>query len=154
MIFCIDFDGVVVETRGRAFADTLSPLRFRAGAKAGLRSLKVARHVLILWSARCNRALLYTPEHDPLVRAGVRRVDLRTWELERPLHWRRYRQMLDFCEQELPGVFDVIDDGLQGKPLADVYLDDHALRFGDAPDAMDWRELTQRYGALVTLGRR
>lgn len=147
MIFCIDFDGVVVDAAGRAFADTVTPLRFQPGAREGLRRLKAARHVLVLWSARCNRALLYSPEWDPLVRAGLRRVDLKRWEAERPIHWARYQQMRRFCEQELPGVFDVIDDGLQGKPLADVYLDNHALRFGPAPDDIDWREIAFRYGA-------
>lgn len=146
MIFCIDFDGVVVEEVGRAFADTTTPLRFRPGAAAGLARLKAAGHTLVLWSARCNRALLFTPEHDPLVRAGKRRIDLRRWEAERPIHWARYFQMRRFLDLYLPGVFDVVDDGVQGKPLADVYIDNNCRRFGTAPDELDWRAVVDLYG--------
>lgn len=146
MIFCIDFDGVVVDEWGRSFADTTTPLRFQSGAKEGLRRLKLARHTLVLWSARTNRALLYSPEWDPLVRAGVRRVDLRRWEAERPVHWARYFQMRRFVELHLAGIIDVIDDGLQGKPVADVYIDNRAVGFGAAPERIDWRDLSARYG--------
>ena len=146
MILCIDFDGVVVSEAGRAFADTTTPLKFMPGAQAGLARLKAAGHTLILWSARCNRALLYSPDWDPLVRAGKRRVDLRRWEVERPIHWARYFQMQRFVAQVLPGVFDVIDDGLQGKPLADVYIDNNCRRFGMAPDELSWRSVVDQYG--------
>ena len=146
MIFAIDFDGVVVDETTRTFADVTTPLRFQAGAREGLRRLKAARHTLVIYSARTNRALLYSPDWDPLVRAGVRLVDRRRWEAERPLHWARYFQMRRFVEVELPGVIDVIDDGLQGKPLADAYIDNRAVGFGPAPEGVDWRELAARYG--------
>lgn len=146
MLICVDFDGTIVRA-DRQFADVTSPLAFLPGAKEGLLSLKRAGHTLVLWSARTNRALLYTPEWDPLVRAGVRRVSLSRWRKERPLHWARYRQMQDFVNKHLRGVFAVIDDGLQGKPLADLFIDDRALRYGSSQNDVGWSDLTSRYGA-------
>lgn len=142
MLICIDFDGVVVRSEGRAFSDTTTPLEFMPGAKEGLRSLKAAGHTLLLYSARSNRALLYTPEWDPLVRAGVKRPHEVAWTQSKALHWARYRQMLDFVAAELPGVFAAVDDGLQGKPLADVFIDDRAM-------SMDagWPHISLLYGA-------
>lgn len=141
MYICIDFDGVVVRT-DRPFSDTTTPLQFLPGAKEGLTALKKAGHTLVLFSARSNRGLLYTPEWDPLVRAGVRRPHAAAWEAGRAVHWARYRQMLDFCDTHLPGVFAVIDDGLQGKPLADLFIDDRALSMESG-----WPHIAMLYGA-------
>lgn len=141
MLIAVDFDGVVVRTN-RAFADTTTPLQLMPGAKDGLLALKKAGHTLLLYSARSNRALLFTPEWDPLVRAGVRRPHEVAWAAGKELHWARYHQMLAFCETELAGVFDAIDDGLQGKPLADLFIDDRALAID-----VGWPHIALLYGA-------
>lgn len=148
MLIAVDFDGVVVESAGRSYADTTTPLRFMPKAKEGLLALKKAGHTLLLYSARSNRALLFTPEWDPLVRAGVKRPNQLVWSESRKVHWDRYKQMLAFCEQELAGVFDAIDDGMQGKPLADLFIDDRALSFGDGVDRIGWEHIAVLYGDL------
>ncbi len=142
MLICVDFDGVVVSTN-RPYADTITPFQFMPGAKEGLISLKKAGHTLVLFSARANRSLLFTPEWDPLVRAGVRRPHAAAWAASKEIHWARYRQMCDFCATHLAGVFDVIDDGLQGKPLADLFIDDRALSLESG-----WPNIATLYGAL------
>ena len=144
MIIALDFDGTLV--REDDYADTAKPLRFLPGAKEALVALKRAGHTLVLWSARSNRALLYTPSWDPLVRAGVRKVNLARWRAERPVHQARYRQMLAFVEQELAGIIDAVDDGLQGKPTADLFIDNRALRYGFGADALGWRAIAALYG--------
>jgi hypothetical protein len=145
MLIAVDFDGVVVR-KDRPFADITSPLRLMPLAKEGLRALKAAGHTLLLYSARSNRALLYTPEWDPLVRAGKRRPSAAAWGEAKALHWARYRQMLEFVNTELAGLFDAVDDGLQGKPLADLFIDDRSSEFG--VDAHGWADLIQLYGAF------
>ena len=147
MLMAIDFDNVIVNSKKRAYADTTTPLEFMPGAKEGLRSLKAAGHKLLLYSARSNRALLYSAEWDPLVRAGVKRPHEATWAQSRELHWARYQQMLAFVRTELAGIFDAVDDGLQGKPLADVFIDDRALSFGDGADRIGWTQIATLYGA-------
>ena len=145
MLVCVDFDGTIVR-QDRPYEDTTTPLAFLPGAREGLLALKRAGHTLILWSARTNRALLYTPDHDPLVRAGVRKPNLARWEKERPIHWARYFQMRAFVETQLPGVFAVIDDGIQGKPGVDLFIDDRALRYGFGHDAVGWQGIALLYG--------
>lgn len=152
MLIAVDFDGTIVKD-DRPYEDTATPLAFLPGAREGLLSLRRAGHTLILWSARTNRALLYTPEWDPLVRAGIRRVNLVRWEAERPLHWARYFQMLAFVESQLPGIFAVVDDGLQGKPMADLFIDDKALRYGFGADAVGWQSVALLYGQPPPLVR-
>jgi len=56
--------------------------------------------------------------------------------------------MLAFCDQELAGVFDAVDDGMQGKPLADLFIDDRALSFGDGVDRIGWEHIAVLYGDL------
>lgn len=143
MIIALDFDGTIV--REDDYAAT-KPLRFLPGAREALVDLKRAGHTLILWSARSNRALLYTPSWDPLVRAGIRKVNLARWRAERPVHQARYRQMLEFVEKELAGIIDGVDDGLQGKPTADLFIDNRALRYGFGADALGWRAIATLYG--------
>lgn len=145
MLIAVDFDGVVVR-KDRPFADITTPLQFMPYAKEGLESLKRAGHVMLLYSARANRALLYTAEWDPLVRAGVRRPHEAAWAQGREIHWARYSQMLAFCEEQLPGVFAAVDDGLQGKPLADLFIDDRSVEFGIGSNG--WADLIAIYGAL------
>jgi hypothetical protein len=145
MIIAVDFDGTVV-SEDRPFEDTVTPLRFLPGAREGLHALRRAGHTLVLWSARTNRATLFTPEWDPLVRAGIRKVHLARWEAERPLHWARLRQMERFIALHLPGVFAVVDDGLQGKPCADLFIDNKALRYGFGAEAVGWNGIAMLFG--------
>lgn len=140
MIFAIDFDNTIVYEKAR-YDDVTTPLEFKPGAKRGLTLLKAAGHILILWSGRNNRALMFDPEFDPLVRAGLRNW---TWnDASRELHAARWREMLAFVEQNLPGIFDAIDDGRCGKVSADRYIDDRSIAFGD----IGWREIAALYGA-------
>lgn len=150
MIVVVDFDGTVVE------ADA-SPPRLLSGAREGLLALRRAGHVLLLCSARANRASLEDPRLDPLVRAGVRRAPTPSaWERERAWSLARYREMCAFVSRELPGVFHAIDDGMQGKPIADLYLDDRALRMGPGPGAVGWARVAEAFGepAAAPLARR
>lgn len=144
MLVAVDFDGVIVR-KDRPFADVTTPFQLMPYAKEGLQSLKAAGHTVLLYSARSNRALLYTPEWDPLVRAGVKRPHEMAWGQSRSLHWARYEQMRKFVAEQLPGLVDAIDDGLQGKPLADLFIDDRAFGFGT--DSGGWLELAHLYGA-------
>lgn len=141
MIFAIDFDGTIVSD-DRRFDDLVTPLKFIPGAKDALLSLKRAGHVLVLWSARSNRARMYLPEFDPLVRAG--KAPYIDSDQFRELHAARYRQMLEFVEHELAGIFDAIDDGRQGKLHADVVVDDRTVRLGGLGSS--WRDIAAIYG--------
>jgi len=147
VIFCIDFDSTVVVQEGRDYEDVTTPLEFMPNAWAALHSLKAAGHVLLLYSARANRALRIDPNLDPLVRAGVKKVNMEWWEANKALNQARFDQMMDFAMTELPGIFDAIDDGEQGKPSADVYLDDKALRLG--PTSQTWASVADMYGEPI-----
>lgn len=144
LTICVDFDGTVV--RGDLALD--APLELLPGAVEGLMSLKAAGHTLLLLSARGNQASLVDPNLDPLVRAGIRDVDIEGWLEQQPLHQSRYDAMIAFVEKELPGVFDAIDDGLQGKPHADVFIDDRTLCVGPTPfaGAVGWARIARRLG--------
>lgn len=142
MIIAIDFDGTVVEQDGK-YSDTKSPLKLKPGAREALESLKRAGHVLLLWSGRNNRSRQYLPEFDPLVRTGD--VGRYPTDESRMIEANRYRQMVEFCDSQLPGIFNAIDDGRQGKPAADLFIDDKAIRFG-GPDGMEWKEIAGLYG--------
>lgn len=132
--------------RGHAYDDLVTPLRLLTGAREGLAALKRAGHTLILFSARANRALREDPTIDPLARAGVRKGHRPTWEANKELNQARYQQMIDFVAKELPGVFSAIDDGMQGKPVADLFLDDRGLRLGVGPLSASWATVSQIYG--------
>jgi beta-phosphoglucomutase-like phosphatase (HAD superfamily) len=146
VLIALDFDGTIVKEEGRAFSDFTSPLEFLPGAREALYSLKRAQHSLLLWSARSNRSLLQDPQLDPLVRAGVRRPKMPRWEAELPVHFGRLRQMEQFIATHLAGVFDAVDDGVQGKPLADLFIDNRALRYGFGPDAVGWQGVQVLFG--------
>ncbi len=141
MYIAVDFDNTLV---AQAPYDDVTPLTLMPGAPAALQALKLAGHVLLLWSARASRSLLFDPRLDPLVRAGVRRVSLEQWEASRELHLNRYKQMLAFVEQYLPGMFDAIDDGAGGKPQVDMFIDDKAFKFGSGTG---WYEIIRYYGS-------
>lgn len=140
------FDGTVVRQE-RAYDDVATPLEFVDGAEEALRALKRAGHVLLLWSARASRALLIDPTLDPLVRAGVKVVNMKQWKRSQGINVARHRQMLAFVAERLPGVFDAIDDGAAGKPTVDRFIDDKALQLGAAYGGLGWWTVAEMYGA-------
>ena len=147
MIVAVDLDSTLVDEWGRKFSDTTSPLKLMGGARKALQAMKAAGHVVLLYSARANRALRVDPELDPLVRAGVVRLDRKAWEAEQPLHEARYQQMVQFAATQLKGLVDAVDDGAQGKPVADLFIDDRALRFGGGVAGHSWFDIARQFGA-------
>lgn len=141
MYFGVDFDGTVARQTGQT-----GGFKLRPGAADALRSLKNAGHVLLLFSARANRALREDPMLDPLVRSGVRRINREQWEKEQPLHQKRYAQMIEFVEKTLPDVFSAIDDGMQGKPVVDLFIDDKVLNLEADRQFSSWRQIADLYG--------
>ncbi len=141
MIFAVNFDNTVVEQDGD-YDDLTTPLKLKPGALAGLQSLKDAGHMLLLYSARANQALLGTPHVDPLHRVGL--VNRKQGAQSTRLNQARFQQMVDFVNDKLPGIFDAIDDGIQGKPNADKFIDDKAVTFG--PLGLNWGQIAARYG--------
>jgi hypothetical protein len=143
VIIAVDFDGTIVKHNHHATeAADLVP---RDGALEALRALKRAGHTLLLYSARANRALRIDPDLDPLVRAGIRRVDREAWLKAQPLHQRRFHAMAAWAATNLPGVFDAIDDGGQGKPDVDLFIDDKALSAHSSRGG-GWPAIAHRYG--------
>lgn len=151
MKIAIDYDGTIVK-QDKPYADLESEPEFVDGAERGLRALKAAGHILLLWSARASRSLLFDPTLDPLVRSGAVSLDMERWRKSQALHVARYRQMLDFVAARLPGVFDAIDDGAGGKPSVDCFLDDKALRLGNGLGGVGWWTLTEMYGDIARAG--
>jgi hypothetical protein len=147
VIIALDFDSTLVDEWGRKFSDVTTPLKLMGGARKALQAMKAAGHVVLVSSARANRALRIDPELDPLVRAGVVKLDRKAWEAEQPLHEARYQQMMQFCATQLKGLVDAVDDGGQGKPAADLYIDDRALRFGGGVDGHNWSDIARQFGA-------
>lgn len=142
MIIAISFDGVVVLDEN-AYDDLETPLRLRSDARAGLLALRRAGHTLILVSTRSNRSLRIDWRLNPLWRDGVVPFSEHRWELSRELNQRRFDQMVSYVNATLSGVFACIDDGGQGKVVADAYLDTKALRFGES---RSWEEIAHSYG--------
>ena len=147
MIVAIDFDSTLVDEWGRRFDDVTSPLKLMGGARKALVAMKAAGHVVLVYSARANRALREDPMLDPLARVGAVKVDIVQWTKEQPLHEARYQQMVQFCATTLKGLVDAVDDGGQGKPVADLYIDDRALRFGGGVDGHSWFDIARQFGA-------
>lgn len=143
MILAVDFDGTLV--RPVPFDAIDVPLELLTGAREALEAFKRAGHVVLVYSSRANASLRLDGMLDPLVRAGVVPFDEATWEEEQPLHQARFEQMVDFCSKELLGLVDAVDDGVQGKPVADLFIDNRAVRFDGDPDS-DWTGLAARYG--------
>lgn len=146
MKIAVDFDNTLVERD--------PPLRLKPGVLRALLALRTAGHELLLYSARSNRAMRFNPDLDPLCPETERRwrealpdpERLRVQEVHQKLH----ADMVAFVNAVLPGVFNAIDDGAQGKPLADLFIDDKALnplRAG-GPTSSGWDWIARTYGAL------
>jgi hypothetical protein len=144
----IDWDGTIVKM-DRPYNDLETPPQFMDGAERALRSLKAAGHILLLWSARSSRALLFDPLLDPLIRSGAVPLDMDRWRSSQALNVARHRQMLDFVAERLPNVFDAIDDGAGGKPSVDTFIDDRALRLGDGMGGVGWHSIAEMYGDIT-----
>lgn len=147
MIIAVDFDGTVVE-QDHAYDDLHTPFRLVTGVDIALQAIKAAGHTLILVSARANRALRIDWRLNPLWREGAVRFNEGWWLKNRELNQKRYEQMVRFVGLKLPGVFDAIDDGLQGKISADLYIDDRAVRFGIGHEGKTWVDLARMYGRV------
>jgi len=137
----VDFDGVVIE-RTPDPGDPAEDMQLLEDARAGLQALKLAGHVLILSSCRSNTAQRVDWRLNPLWREHVEPFDERRWEATRQLWQAAHERMIAFVGRELPGVFDAIDDGRQGKILADLYIDDKAFRLSWG----GWKLLVEHYG--------
>lgn len=142
MIICVDFDGCVV--RQAAFNASWAELELVHGAKDALIAMRNAGHILVLYSSRANRALRVDPSLNPLVRDGIIRVDRERWAKEESTYQQRYETMLEFIADQLPGVFHAIDDGSQGKPDADLFLEGLGRTMDTHGSA--WRRVMHAYG--------
>lgn len=145
MIIAIDFDGTIVEERGRAYDDLTTPLELMEGARAALLALLREGHTLVLYSARANLALRRDWRLNPLWRDGKVRFNRQLIESSYSLNEARFQQMLRFVEKELSGVFAAIDDGSVGKFSADVYIDDKAVNYGTGI-GLSWDRIAVIYG--------
>jgi hypothetical protein len=134
----VDFDGTIV-SQDRAYFDLLTPLCFLDDAEYGLRALRKYGHELILWSARSNLALRRSYTLHP----GFREQGCPLWLTNPIMHLneQRYQQMVKFVNDELPGIFSYIDDGMQGKVLADLFIEDRAWNSPATP--IDWIEVVR-----------
>jgi hypothetical protein len=140
MIFAIDFDGTIVE-QNNAYDDLQTPLEFVPGALEALRALKRAGHVIIVTSARANLALRIDYNLNPLWANRLVPFDANQWRQSRSLNASRYLQMLVFVSQHLDGVVDAVDNGHQGKVVADHFIDDRGVDF-----AQGWEQIARLYG--------
>lgn len=141
MIICVDFDGTVVEPV-KSHGNPDEVLVLRRGAERALRSLKEAGHKLVLSSARSNAAHRINWRLNPLWAEKTVAFDVGRWEKNREYWEAAHELMVRFVEANLPGVFDAVDEGLQGKVVADVYLDDRGFRMG----RKSWGEVEMLYG--------
>lgn len=142
MIIAIEFDDCIVELKPD-FTDVFTPLVFRPSALTGLRALRDAGHQLILFSERSNRGRLTDWQLSPRIHHDAEATfDTAMWSAEVALYNARVQEMHTFVEQNLAGIFAYVDAGLQGKVLADMYIDPKAWPRAD----VDWAEL------ILTLG--
>ena len=102
MRICIDLDGVICGFKqdGQTYADVV-PV---PGAVEGIKALKEAGHHIIIYTARHMKTCKGNPS---LVIARVGKITL---------NW--------LADQDVP-----YDEIIFGKPWADIYIDDNALRF-------------------------
>lgn len=142
MKIAIDFDDTIVK-QNKPYDQTDGKFDFVAGAKEALQSLKAAGHILLLWSARASKHHRFNIRLDPL-------YAVKPWEpkdLERfyAVNQARFKEMVEFVQRELPGIFDAIDEGTAGKPTVDMFIDDRACRLGSTGSS--WDEIRETYGA-------
>lgn len=111
MRICIDLDGVICQLKKKSGEDyaTLEPVD---GAVKKLQSLKKAGHYIIIYTARRMKT------HQGNQGKVVADIGLLT------IHWLQQHQI-------------PYDEIYFGKPWADVYLDDNALRFEIWDDVAD-----------------
>lgn len=136
VIIAIDYDGTIV-TQDLPYNDVTTAPTFMPGAVEGLKALKRAGHKLLLYSARANLALRENPYLNPL----ITEFDEKAFEQEKTLQVARYWAMVQFVRATLPGIFDAIDNGHQGKPTADLFIDDK-----NAFAVIDWSLIAAVYG--------
>lgn len=140
MILALDFDGTLVSD-AHAYEDLTSPLELMPGALEALRTLKAAGHVILIYSARTNKALTEDWKLNPLWAEGIVPFDEERWRRNLPLNQARLEQMFQFILENLAGLVDAVDVGTQGKPTGvDIFIDDrnHA--------GVDWLEIAALYG--------
>jgi len=145
MLIAIDFDGTIVKQGDTDYDDLATPLQLMPGALEGLKALKKAGHVLLLWSNRASLALRRDWRLNPLWRSGAVPVNLKRWESSLLVNEGRYLQMIAFVEKELPGIFDALEDGTGGKPIVDIFLDDKAYRTIGVV-GFDWYSVIEAWG--------
>lgn len=146
MIIAVDFDGVVVK-RDSEYDAPLARLELVHGALEGLLALRRADHTLILYSARANRGLREDWRLNPLWASGLVPLSTTAWSRNVALHEARLKQMQDFVKTRLPaGIFAAIDDGNQGKVVADLFIDDNAFGAPLVNGNIDWYAVTKSLG--------
>lgn len=114
MIVCVDFDGTIVDNRYPAIGE------LKTGVREALTRLKELGFYIIIYSCRTCR---WMPQKYPPEVSERCAAEMKTF--------------LD--EQQIP--YDEIDDGKKGKPFADYYIDDRAVRFED-----NWSEIAEFVG--------
>lgn len=121
----VDFDGTIVQQMP-GHKKKLTPLMLIPGARESLMGLKSEGHNLLLMSRRANLARRLDPYRDPLLRAGVVPYPE---DFNPRLAEARFQQMVQFAASELAGIIDAVDEGLQGRPDVDYFIDDSTVRF-------------------------
>jgi hypothetical protein len=148
MLIAIDFDNTIARRTGGAAPNDMSkPMELVPGAKAGLLALRRAGHKLILFSSRSNVAYRKDWTLNPVWRNPGVEFDKAKWEAQRTTSEDLHHEMVGFVKLELPA----IDDGLQGKPVVDLFIDDRAFRV-DTRRA--WRDVELLYGDPEEVRRR
>lgn len=106
-VIAVDFDGTLCEHEFPGIG------KVKAGAKEALMMFKALGYTIVIWSCRSchwNYDVFGGDPSQPV--------------LERE----KIKDMVAFLQREgIP--YDIIDDGSKGKPLADFYIDDKAIRF-------------------------
>jgi hypothetical protein len=84
---------------------------------------------------------------DPLVRAGVKKINVEAWAKNQPVNEARYQHMVSWCESELKGIIDAVDDGAVGKPSGvGLFIDDLAIRLGSGAASFGWEQIARTWG--------
>ena len=110
MVVAVDFDGTIVDNSHPSVG------AIKPGVKAALAALRAQGHIIVIWSCRTNLVPYKQSEEN---------------------HRKCIEDMFNaLVDNDIP--FDYIDNGMQGKVAADVYVDDRSLRFeGSWKDTYD-----------------